>query len=57
MGIKDKIQNVMEKVTGQAKQAAGDATDDQELQAEGQAQQTTGSAKQAGENVKDIFKR
>lgn len=56
MGMKDKIQNAAQKLTGKAKQAGGDVTGDREMQAEGQAQQTTGSAKQAGENVKDAFK-
>lgn len=56
MGIADKAQNATEKLTGQAKEKAGDATDDQDLQAEGKKDQTKGSLKNAGENIKDAFK-
>lgn len=56
MGTDDKFQNETEELTGKAKQTVGDATDDQDLKAEGQADQTKGSLKQAGEKVKDAFK-
>lgn len=56
MGIVDKAKNAAEKATGKAKGAAGDATDNKDLKAEGKKDQTSGSAKQAGENVKDTFK-
>jgi uncharacterized protein YjbJ (UPF0337 family) len=42
-----------QELTGKAKQRAGDATDNERLQAEGQAQETAANAKQAGEHVKD----
>jgi uncharacterized protein YjbJ (UPF0337 family) len=56
MGTDDKIANKTEELTGQAKEAVGDATDDRDLQAEGQADQTKGNLKQAGEKIKDAFK-
>ena len=56
MGLGDKISNAAEKAGGTAKEKVGDATDNRDLQAEGQADKLSGSAKQAGENVKDAFK-
>ncbi|GAA1252188.1 MULTISPECIES: CsbD family protein [Janibacter] len=56
MGIGDKIENAKDQLAGKAKQAAGDAKDDPEMQAEGQAQESKGNLKAAGENVKDTFK-
>ncbi|MEG9227212.1 CsbD family protein [Aeromicrobium sp. Sec7.5] len=56
MGIADKAENAAEKLTGQAKETTGDATGDDELKAEGKKDQTKGSLKNAGENVKDAFK-
>ncbi len=41
---------------GKGKKAAGDATNDRSLQAQGQADQSRASAKKARENVKDVFK-
>lgn len=57
MGLDDKIKNMTEKITGQAKEAYGDATDNDRLRAEGQADQSTADIKNAGENVKDAFKK
>ena len=56
MGIDDKFENKAEELSGKAKQAAGDATDDQDLQAEGKADEGKADVKQAGEKIKDIFK-
>lgn len=56
MGLDDKIRNAAEDLTGKAKEAHGDATDNESLQAEGQNDQAKASLKQAGENVKDAFK-
>ncbi|HET8928408.1 MAG TPA: CsbD family protein [Microbacterium sp.] len=56
MGIDDKIKNTSEDVAGKAKEAVGDATDNEELQAEGKADQAGANLKQAGEKVKDAFK-
>ena len=57
MGLGDKIENAAEKMTGKGKEAAGDATGNDRLRAEGQADQAKGDVKQAGENVKDAFKK
>ncbi len=56
MGLDDKIKNAAEDLTGKAKEAAGKATDNERLEAEGQNDQTRASLKKAGENVKDAFK-
>ena len=52
----DKMKNKAEELAGKAKEAVGDATDDRDLQAEGQTDQTKSNLKQAGEKVKDAFK-
>jgi uncharacterized protein YjbJ (UPF0337 family) len=56
MGLEDKMDNLKDKVTGQGKEAAGKATDNERLEAEGRADQSTADVKQAGEKVKDAFK-
>jgi uncharacterized protein YjbJ (UPF0337 family) len=55
MGLDDKISNKAEELKGQGKEAAGKATDDPELEAEGHTDQAKGSLKQAGEKIKDVF--
>lgn len=57
MGTDDKMRNAAEEMKGKAKEAAGKATDDERLEAEGRTDQTKSDLKQAGENVKDAFKR
>lgn len=56
MGIGDKVRNAAEHAAGKAKEAAGKATDDGSLEAEGKTDQTKASLKEAGENVKDTFR-
>ena len=56
MSAEDKIRNKLEELGGKGKEAVGRATDDPELVAEGKADQTAGSLKQAGEKIKDVFK-
>jgi uncharacterized protein YjbJ (UPF0337 family) len=56
MGLDDKIKNAAQDLTGKAKEGAGRATDNERLEAEGQADQTEASLRKAGENVKDAFK-
>lgn len=56
MGLDDKARDKAQELKGEAKERVGRATDDEELQAEGQADQTKGNLKQAGEKVKDAFK-
>ena len=57
MGLDDKIGNAAEKLGGKGKEAAGEATGDDRLRAEGQSDQALGDLKQAGEMVKDAFKQ
>ena len=51
----DKAKDKVEELKGQGKEQVGEATDDRDLQAEGQADQAKGNLKQAGEKVKDAF--
>ncbi len=57
MGIVDKAKNTAEKLAGQAKEAVGDATNNDDLKAEGKKDQAKGSVKNAAEDVKDVFKK
>jgi uncharacterized protein YjbJ (UPF0337 family) len=57
MGLDDKIDNAAEKLGGKGKEAAGAATGDDRLKAEGKADQSKADLKQAGEKVKDAFKK
>lgn len=56
MGIGDKISNAAEDLKGKAKEAVGNAKDDDRLVAEGKADQAEAGAKKVGEDVKDAFK-
>ncbi|HEX2903057.1 MAG TPA: CsbD family protein [Jatrophihabitans sp.] len=56
MSALDKAKNKAEEMTGKGKEAAGKATGDERLEAEGHADQASGNLKQAGETVKDVFK-
>ncbi|WP_139346635.1 CsbD family protein [Sinomonas mesophila] len=56
MGMDDKIRNKAEELSGKAKERLGEATDDERLEAEGQAEQTKAGLKQAGEHLKDAVK-
>jgi uncharacterized protein YjbJ (UPF0337 family) len=53
--IGSKISNMTEELTGKFKSMAGKATDDEQLEAEGETDQVKGNVKQAGEKVKDVF--
>jgi uncharacterized protein YjbJ (UPF0337 family) len=55
MGIGDKMDNKKDEAVGKAKEAWGDATDDESMQAEGKVDQAKANLKQAGEKVKDAF--
>ena len=57
MGTDDKLSNKAQDMKGKAKEATGRATDDEDLQAEGRGDQSAADLKQAGEKVKDAFKR
>ena len=57
MGADDKTQNKVEEIAGDAKERIGGATGNDSLRREGKRDQTEANLKQAGENVKDAFKR
>jgi uncharacterized protein YjbJ (UPF0337 family) len=56
MGVTDKIEDKAQELKGHAKQAAGGATGDRGMQAEGIKDEKAGQVKQAGEKVKDVFR-
>ena len=56
MGADDKISNKAEELKGRAKEAVGDATGNEQWQAEGRAERAKGDLKQAAEKVKDAVK-
>ncbi|MBT2515714.1 CsbD family protein [Arthrobacter sp. ISL-30] len=57
MGIGDKIKHGAEHLGGQAKEATGEATDNPDLEAEGQGDQVKADAKKVGDDIKDAFKK
>ena len=56
MSFIDKAKNKAEELSGKAKEAVGDATDNHDLKAEGQADQFSADVKQTGEKAKDAWK-
>jgi uncharacterized protein YjbJ (UPF0337 family) len=56
MGFDDKVENKIDDLKGKGKEAAGALTDNDELRAEGKADQSKASFKDAGEKVKDAVK-
>ncbi len=52
MGMFDKAKNSAEKLAGQAKEAIGDHTGNEDLEAEGQRDQAEASIKNVGEDIK-----
>jgi uncharacterized protein YjbJ (UPF0337 family) len=57
MAAVDKAKNTAERAKGKVKEVAGAVTGDDKLRAKGQADQRKGNLKQAGEKVKDAFKK
>jgi uncharacterized protein YjbJ (UPF0337 family) len=57
MSAEDKVNNTAETAKGKAKEGIGKATGNESLKAEGHADQAKGDLKQAGEKVKDAFKK
>ena len=57
MGIQEKFDAKLDELKGEAKKKAGDATDNEQWQAEGTVEEAKGDLKQAGEKVKDAFKK
>ncbi|HET7735471.1 MAG TPA: CsbD family protein [Nocardioidaceae bacterium] len=56
MGIQEDFDNKLEELKGAAKEKAGDATDNEQWQAEGKGDQIKADLKQAAEKVKDAGK-
>ncbi len=56
MAFDDKVDNKAEELGGKAKEGVGKATDNEQLEAEGKADQTSSGIKQVGEKIKDVFK-
>ena len=57
MSTVDKAKNKVQEAKGHVKEAAGKATDDDSLEAEGIGDKVAGNLKQAEETVKDAFKK
>jgi uncharacterized protein YjbJ (UPF0337 family) len=57
MGLGDKIHNAAEKLHGKGKAAAGGATGNDRMKAEGKSRQVRADFKQAGEKIKDAFRK
>jgi uncharacterized protein YjbJ (UPF0337 family) len=57
MGLDDKANNKAEELKGQAKETVGKAIGNEQLEAEGKGDKVSGNLKQAGEKVKDAFKK
>jgi uncharacterized protein YjbJ (UPF0337 family) len=57
MATEHNAANKVTEVKGKIKKKAGQAADDPGLEAEGRAEESKGDLKQAGEKVKDAFKK
>jgi len=56
MGVDDKIKHAVDEAKGKVKEGVGRMTDNPDLEAEGQVDQTKADVGQATENVKDAVK-
>ncbi|UJW31979.1 CsbD family protein [Saccharothrix sp. AJ9571] len=54
--MSDKAENKTDELKGKAKETVGDATGNEQWQAEGKAEQGKANVKQAGEKLKDAVK-
>jgi uncharacterized protein YjbJ (UPF0337 family) len=57
MSAKDKAKDKAQAAKGKVKKGTGKALDDPYLEGEGKAEEMKGNLKQAGEKVKDAFKK
>ena len=55
--IRDKARNTAQQAKGRVKEAAGKASGDRDLETKGKTDRAKGSLKQAGEKVKDAFRK
>ncbi|WP_328914519.1 MULTISPECIES: CsbD family protein [unclassified Streptomyces] len=56
MSASDKAKAKAQEAKGRAKEAAGGASGDKNMEAEGRAERTKGSMRQAAQKAKDAFK-
>ena len=56
MGWEDKLDNAKDEAVGRAQEGIGRATNDEEMEREGQKEKAKSKLKQAGENVKDAVR-
>lgn len=57
MSAADKVNNTAETAKGKVKEGAGHVTGNESLKTEGRADQAKGRLKQAGEKIKDVFRK
>jgi uncharacterized protein YjbJ (UPF0337 family) len=57
MSLKDKARNIIDGAKGAAKETAGRVEGDEDREAEGKADRAVADLKQAGQKVKDAFRR
>jgi uncharacterized protein YjbJ (UPF0337 family) len=57
MGAKNKAADKAKAVKGKVKKTAGKAVGNPRMEAEGRVEQTEGNLEQAGQKVKDAFKK
>lgn len=57
MSTVDKAKNKTQEMKGRSKEAVGSATNDTSMQVEGKGDKAAGKLKQAGEKVKDAFRK
>jgi uncharacterized protein YjbJ (UPF0337 family) len=57
VGFTDKMSNKAREMRGRMKRNTGEVTGNRRLQAEGRAEEMAGNLRQAGEKVKDAFRR
>jgi uncharacterized protein YjbJ (UPF0337 family) len=57
MTTTDKAKNTAQQAKGKLKETVGKASGNNKLRAEGKADQVKGDVKQAGEKLKDAFKK
>lgn len=57
MSAEDKLKNKIEDLGGRAKEALGKATGNEETRDEGRTDQAKSALKDAGEKVKDAFRK
>lgn len=57
MATEDKASNKATDIKGKVKETTGKATGNESMEAEGKGDQAKSSIKEAGENIKDAFKK